>query len=236
MKIFAKIRFIYGALAIALPLGLFMVPGIYLFPSKKGYIMHTVNKWILWLLGAKLVISGERDPDANLFLFNHQGIIDIISIEAAENTNFRWVAKKEVFEMPIYGHLLRQGDMIAVDRSNKAGLLKLLKDVKESVESKHRAVVIAPEGTRAKGQKLLPFKSGPNFVANKLGLRVQPIVVTGSKWLLNEHDRTAHSSTVRLAYLPAFDAADAPKEWYEQVKSDMQKVIDEIYEKYGEER
>jgi 1-acyl-sn-glycerol-3-phosphate acyltransferase len=236
MKIFAKIRFAYGALAIALPLALIMIPGIWLFPKKKALIMHKVNSWILFFLGAKLVKSGERDPDANLFLFNHQGIIDIISIVAIENTNFRWVAKRELFKMPIYGWLLRLGDMIPVDRNNKAGLLKLLKDIKESIEVKHRAVAIAPEGTRAKGQKLLPFKAGPNFVANKLGMRVQPIVITGGKWLLDEDNFTAHSSIVRLTYLPAFNANEAPKDWYEKVKTDMQAAIDDIYEKYGEER
>ncbi len=92
-----------------------------------------------------------------------------------------------------FGRLLKKGDMISIDRSNKRGVIKLLKDIKESIEVKNRAVAIFPEGTRAKGQELLPFKVGGKLAADKLKLRVQPIVVTGSKWVLNEHNKTGHS-------------------------------------------
>ncbi len=236
MKTFAKIRFYWGAAVISLIVALGMIPLIYLFPRHKGTIMHTLNRTILRLLGARIVQKGHRDPDANLFLFNHQGIIDIITMEAIENTHMGWVAKKELFDTPIYGKLLQWGEMICVDRENKAGLIKLLKDAEEMVHEKHRAVAIFPEGTRAKGQKLLPFKAGAKLIANKLNLRVQPVVITGSKQLLNEHNRTAHSATVNVIYLPAFEAKDAPKEWYQEVKATMQATIDEEQERDGQER
>ena len=183
-------------------------------------------------MGAKLKTYGKRDKKANLFLMNHQGIMDIIALEAVENTHFRWVAKKELFETPWFGHLLKNGDMISVDRENKAGLIKLLKDAKESIEKKNRAVAIFPEGTRSSTQKLLPFKAGAKLVANKLNMRVQPIVITGSKYVLNEHNKTGHSGTIHIHYLDAFDVSDAPKDWYENVKSDIEKAIKE-YERKG---
>ncbi len=234
-KIFAKIRFYWGALVIATIVGGGMIPLIYLFPKYKGTIMHKLNRVILMLLGARIEKEGGRDPNANLFILNHQGIIDIITMEAIENTHFSWVAKKELFKMPWFGHLLRLGDMISVDRENKAGLIKLLKDAQNSLE-KGRAVAIFPEGTRAKDQKLLPFKSGTKLLASKLKMRVQPVVITGSKRLLNEHNQTAHNSTIKVTYLPAFDIADAPKDWYKKIQSDMQTVIDKEYEKFGRTR
>ncbi len=231
MKIYAKIRFYWGAFVISTIVALGMIPLITIFPKYKGTIMHKLNRAILFLMGAKLKAYGKRDEKANLFLINHQGIMDIIALEAIENTHFRWVAKKELFETPWFGHLLKNGDMISVDRDNKAGLIKLLKDAKESVEVKNRAVVIFPEGTRAKGQKLLPFKVGAKLIANKLNLRVQPIVVVGSKWVLNEHNKTGHSGTIHIHYLDAFDVKDAPKSWYEDVKEKMQEVIDKEEQK-----
>ncbi len=236
MKIFAKIRFAYSALMIALLLGAVMIPLSALFRSRASYWMHTINRLIIRVIGGRIEVVGTRDPQADLFLFNHQGIIDIIAVEASENLPWRWVAKKEVFEMPLYGHLLSLGEMIPVERDNKSSLISLLRYAKESKQTLHRPIVIAPEGTRAKGQKLLPFKAGANLIATKLGLRVQPIVITGSKQLLNEHDQTAHSATVRIIYLPAFDAKDAPKDWYEQTRADMQRIIDEEYSLHGHER
>ena len=236
MKTFAKIRFYWGAAVISLIVAGIMIPLIYLFPRHKGTIMHKLNSIILVILGARIETIGQRDPEANLFLFNHQGIIDIITMEAVENTHMGWVAKKELFETPWFGHLLEKGDMISVDRQNKAGLLKLIKDVEKLVHEKHRAFAIFPEGTRARDQKLLPFKAGTKFIAEKLKLRVQPVVITGSKWLLNEHNRTAHNATVKVIYLEAFNAADAPESWYTDLRERMQKVIDEEYETYGRER
>ncbi len=236
MKTFAKIRFYYGAAVISIVVAAIMIPLIYLFPAKKGTIMHTLNRFILLLLGAKLNTVGERDTKANLFLFNHQGIIDIIAMEAVENIHMGWVAKKELFDTPWFGLLLKKGEMISVDRQNKAGLLKLVKDVDHLVNQKHRSFAIFPEGTRAKGQELLSFKAGTKFIAEKLKLRVQPIVITGSKQLLNEHNRTAHNATVNIIYLDAFDADTASETWYQDLRETMQNVIDKEYEAFGRKR
>jgi len=230
---FAKIRFYWGAFVISFVVAAIMIPMIYIFPEKKGTIMHRLNRVILTLLGAKLKKEGERDPEADIYMINHQGIIDIIALEAIENTHFKWVAKKELFDAVWFGRLLKKGDMISVDRENKAGLVKLLKDVKKSIESGERAIAIFPEGTRSSGQKLLKFKSGPGFIASKLSLKVQPIVVTGSKYLLNEHDKTAHNSTVNISYLPSFTVDGSDPKWYDRLYDTMQKKIDEKYEKEG---
>ncbi|RRS30663.1 MAG: acyl-phosphate glycerol 3-phosphate acyltransferase [Epsilonproteobacteria bacterium (ex Lamellibrachia satsuma)] len=229
MKIFAKIRFYWAALVIAFVVGVLMIPLIMIFPKYKGAIMHHLNRVILFLVGGKLEQEGEMDPQANMIVMNHQGIVDIIGMEALQKSHLRWIAKKELFNMPWFGYLLRFGDMISLDRGNKAGLIKLLKDTKETVESKNRAIAIFPEGTRAKDQTLLPFKQGTSMIAKKLGLKVQPVIITGSKWLINEHDRTAHSSTIKYHYLPTIDVKEADKDWFEKLHDDMQKVIDDEY-------
>jgi len=235
MKTLAKIRFYWGAFVISSIISIFMIPLITIFPKYKGTIMHKLNRLILLLMGVKLKTYGKRDKKANLFLINHQGIMDIITMEAIENTHFSWVAKKELFETPWFGHLLKNGDMIAVDRDSKASLVKLLKDVKESIEKKDRAIAIFPEGTRSPTQKLLPFKVGAKMVAQKLNMRVQPIVITGSKYALNEHNKTGHSGTINIHYLEAFDVDKNDKEWYSKVKEEMEKVIEQDY-KNGIER
>jgi 1-acyl-sn-glycerol-3-phosphate acyltransferase len=229
MKIFAKIRFFWDAVVIALVIALIMIPMIILFPQKKGMIMHRLNKVIIFLIGGSIEKVGELDSNADMFVMNHQGIIDIIGMEALQKNHLNWIAKKELFEMPLYGALLRNGDMISVNREDKKGLLKLIKDVKASLEYKNRAIAVFPEGTRANGQKLLPFKAGTRFIAKKLGLKVQPVVITGSKHLLDEHDRTAHSSTVKYTFLPTVDVKSASSDWYEEMQRLMQKTIDDEF-------
>jgi len=230
MKIFAKIRFYISAFIIAFVTAVFLIPTLLLFPKFKGKALHFFNRLILFLIGGKIEQSGSMDPDAQMILMNHQGIIDIIAIEASSYTHPRWVAKKELFEIPWFGHALKAGGMIAVNRQNKAGLIKFIKDSKQTIEQTNRAIAIFPEGTRNPTQKLHSFKAGAKIVAEKLKLKVQPVIITGSKWLLNEHNKTAHNSTVKITYLPSFTVDKSDKQWYENLAATMQKEIDKELE------
>jgi 1-acyl-sn-glycerol-3-phosphate acyltransferase len=236
MKIFAKIRFYYGAATISFVAAGIMVPLMMIFRSKKSKILHYWNKIIIFFLGGKIVTHGSRDNSANMFVMNHQGIIDIIAIEAAEETNLRWVAKKQLFDAPWFGYLLKLPKMIEVDRENKSGLIKLLRDTSETKESGNRVIAIFPEGTRTDKQELLDFKGGTRIIANKLKLSIQPIVITNSKLLLNEHNKTAHTATVHITYLNTFTVNRKDKNWYQALQSQMQEKINQEKNNYERER
>ena len=229
MKIFAKIRFYWGAFIISFNTAVFMIPALMLFGKHKSTIVHHVNRLTLFMMGGKLQQEGIMDTSADMYVMNHQGIVDIIGLEALQNNHIRWVAKKELFEAPWFGNLLRHGEMISLDRANKAGLIKLIKDVKKSKEVYHRPVAIFPEGTRTDKQPLLNFKQGTNIIAKKLELKVQPIVITGSKWVLNEHVKTGHNGTVKYHFLPTISVDKNDKEWFDTLREDMQKVIDDEF-------
>ena len=229
MKIFATIRFYWGAFIISFNTAVFMIPALMLFGSYKSTIVHHINRLTLFMMGGKLEQKGVMDTSVDMYVMNHQGIVDIIGLEALQNNHLRWVAKKELFDALWFGNLLRHGEMISLDRSSKAGLIKLIKDVKESKEVYHRPVAIFPEGTRTDGQPLLKFKQGTNLIAKKLELKVQPIVITGSKWVLNEHIKTGHSGTVTYDFLPTVSVKSDDKEWFEKLRIDMQKVIDDEF-------
>jgi 1-acyl-sn-glycerol-3-phosphate acyltransferase len=236
MKIFATIRFYWGAFIISFNTAVFMIPALMLFGKYKSTIVHYINRLTLFMMGGKLAQTGTMDLDADMYVMNHQGIVDIIALEALQNNHLRWVAKKELFDALWFGNLLRYGEMISLDRGNKVGLIKLIKDVKVSKEVLHRPVAIFPEGTRTDKQTLLPFKQGTKLIANKLGLKVQPIVITGSKWVLNEHNKTGHSGTVHYKFLPTIDVQNADENWFEVLRDEMQKEIDNELSNFSRSR
>ena len=236
MKIFAKIRFYWGAFIISFNTAVFMIPALMLFGKHKSTIVHHINRLTLFMMGGKLEQEGIMDTGVDMYVMNHQGIIDIIGLEALQNNHLRWIAKKELFEAPWFGNLLRHGEMISLDRGNKAGLMKLIRDVKESKEIYHRPVAIFPEGTRTNKQPLLTFKQGTKIIANKLDLKVQPIVITGSKWVLNEHIKTGHNGTVKYQFLPTITVDKNDKEWFDTLRDDMQKVIDDEFNNHHRSR
>jgi len=238
MKIFAKIRFYYGAATISFIAAGIMVPLMMIFPKRKSTILHFWNKVIIILLGGKIITHGKRDNSVDMFVSNHQGIIDIVALEAAENSDIRWVAKKQLFDAPWFGYLLKLPKMIEVDRENKSGLVKLLRDAKETVNNTttHRVITIFPEGTRTDQQELLSFKGGTRIVAEKLQLTIQPIIITNSKKLLNEHNKTAHNATVHITYLEPFKVSKENKGWYDELRATMQASIDAEYNEHKRER
>ena len=237
MKIFAKIRFYYGSTVISFIAAGLMVPLMMIFPKRKSDILHYWNKVIIFLLGGKIISHGERDNSVDMFVSNHQGIIDIVSLEAESNTNIRWVAKKQLFDAPWFGYLLKLPKMIEVDRENKTGLIKLLRDAKETIEDDaKRTICIFPEGTRTDKQELLPFKGGTRIIAEKLELTIQAIIITNSKKLLNEHNKTAHNATVHITYLEPFQVSKSNKGWYDELRMTMQECIDNEYTEHKRER
>jgi 1-acyl-sn-glycerol-3-phosphate acyltransferase len=238
MKIFAKIRFYYGAAVISFIAAGIMIPLMLLWRNSTSNILHKWNRVIIYFLGGTITTHGQRDNSVDMFVANHQGIIDIIAIEAEINTDIQWVAKRQLFDAFWFGYLLKLPNMIQVDREDKSGLIKLLRDVKKTVndDTKRRIITIFPEGTRSDGQELLPFKAGTKIVAEKFELTIQPIIVTNSKKLLNEHNKTAHNAEVHINYLEPFKVSKTNKEWYNQLQEKMQNTIDKEYNEYKRER
>lgn len=237
MKIFAKIKFYYGAAVISFIAAAVMVPLMMILPKKKSSVLHYANRAILFLIGGKIISHGTRDNSVDMFVSNHQGIVDIISLEADKNTDIQWVAKKQLFDAPWFGYLLKLPKMIEINRENKSGLIKLLRDIQETTQAeKERIVSIFPEGTRTDGQNLLEFKGGTRIIAEKLELSIQPIVITNSKRLLNEHNKTAHNATVHITYLKPFKVSKENKGWYSELTNTMQNCIDTEFNEHKRER
>ena len=229
MKIFATIRFYWGAFIISFNTAVLMIPALMLFGRYKSTIVHHINSLTLYMMGGIALKKGTLDKSADMFVMNHQGIVDIIGLEAVQNNHMRWAAKKELFDTLWFGNLLVHAEQISIDRGGKSSLRKFISDVEESRDVYKRPVAIFPEGTRTDGQELLSFKGGTKLIAEKLGLKIQPIVITGSKKLLNEHNRTAHSAIVHYHFLDTIDVSTADKEWYTTLRDDMQKVIDDEF-------
>jgi len=229
MKTFATIRFYWGAFVISFNTAVLMIPTLMLLGKYKSTIVHHINSLTLWMMGGIALKKGKMDKSADMYVMNHQGIVDIIGLEAVQNNHVRWAAKKELFDTLWFGNLLKHAEQISIDRGSKSSLRKFIKDVEISRDILKRPVAIFPEGTRTDKQKLLNFKGGTKLIADKLGLKVQPIVITGSKKLLNEHNKTAHSAIIHYHFLPTIDVSKADKNWYDKLRENMQKVIDDEF-------
>ncbi len=202
---------------------------MYIFRNSTYKIRQIWAKMQTYLIGFKIIQKGKPNLEAKLILVNHQSLLDITSLEAIYPKDLCWVAKKEIRDIPLFGHILEAPKMIIIDRKNTRSLVKLVKEAKERI-SDGRVIAIFPEGTRGKGAKLSKFQKGPKFLAEKLNLKVQPVVVTNTRNIFDSQNFKAKSGTVTVTFLDLVDPKK-DKEWYEKTREDMQKVLTQENEK-----
>ncbi len=221
--IFNKIRAIFTLLQMAITVSVVIIL-MYFFKKKNRAIRQAWGKLQMKLLGITLEVQGEIDPNATMQMMNHQSIIDIVVFEYLHPKNIVWVAKKEIADIPWFGHILKAPDMIIVERENKSSLIKLLKDSKVKVDD-HRPILIFPEGTRSDGKKMRKFKAGTKMIAEKHNLLVQPVLIIGTKDILDSQNLSQKSGVVKIIYLPSVQAVRKTT-WYEETEENMREVFE----------
>ncbi len=184
----------------------------------------------MFLLGITLEVEGTLDDSCDLVIMNHQSLVDIIVIEYLHPKDLAWIAKKEISNLFFFGHIIKAPRMISIDRENKAGIIHMLKEAKDRL-SKGRPISMFPEGTRSTGKEMLKFKSGAAMVANKLNLKVQPLVIINTKDVLDSKKLTAKPGTVKVIYLDPIQA-DKKTDWFVETEKQMNEIFNKEMKKY----
>jgi 1-acyl-sn-glycerol-3-phosphate acyltransferase len=114
-----------------------------------------------------------------VFAANHRSQFDIFVLLAILPGDYGWVAKKSLFQIPIFGQAMTRLGNISVDRSNLKDAIKSLNEAADLIK-RGRSIIIFPEGTRATSRELLPFKKGVFIMAQKAGQPIVPISINGT--------------------------------------------------------
>jgi 1-acyl-sn-glycerol-3-phosphate acyltransferase len=174
------------AYTLFLPWTLFViVTGLPLSLMNPDYLHAYARLWGkvgLLFAGVSLVVEGrERIPKnrAVIYMANHQSNLDILALFAGLPGQFRWLAKEELFRVPLFGLAMRRSGYIPVDRSDRKRSIQSMAEAAERIHG-GTSVVIFPEGTRSADGKLLPFKKGGFLLAMQAGATIVPVTIVGS--------------------------------------------------------
>ncbi|ARR00730.1 lysophospholipid acyltransferase family protein [Campylobacter porcelli] len=193
-------------------------------PSSNLWVRRKWSRMQKFLIGYKIDIVGSPDPRANMIIANHQSMLDIMALEDIYPANICWIAKKEIEDIPFFGNVIRVPKMIPIDRKDPRSLPKIIKLAKDRI-SEGRVIAIFPEGTRGNGDKILKFKSGANMIANKLNLVVQPVLIIGSRKIIDSKSISVNSGTLKIIYMDIVDTSD--KNWLENTRVKMQNLLEQ---------
>ena len=184
-------RYIRAAIAfVAIPFLTLVVSSISLLviycfrlSQKKAQIGPQLwGRMICRLSGVKVKIEGleniSRD-ETYIFVANHVSQYDIFTFQGYFKHDFRWIAKKELFRIPVFGTALGYLGIIPIDRSKGRKVIKSLNRAAERIAA-GASVLIFPEGTRSPDGKMQDFKYGAILLAIKSGVPVVPIGFNGT--------------------------------------------------------
>ena len=163
--------------------------------DRDGRLAYRFSRFWTWAIlkigGVRLRIQGLEllDPKRQyVFIANHQSNIDMpVLVQSLVQFQLRWVAKKELLRIPLFGWALRASRHIIVDRSDRAKAIASLRQAREILK-RGLSVVFFPEGTRSSGGELLPFKRGGFVLALKTRTPIVPVTIKGSRSVLPKGD------------------------------------------------
>ncbi len=162
--------------------------------DKSGNNSHRIaGIWgasILRVAGIRVRVTGLKhiDPSRSyIYMANHQSNFDIPVLLAHLRVQFRWLAKIELFRIPLFGYAMKRAGYISINRTDFREAVKSLKKAAETIR-KGTSVVIFPEGTRSRDGLIHDFKKGGFVMAVDSKVPVVPVVLHGTRAIMAKED------------------------------------------------
>lgn len=196
----------------------------------EGPIYWTLSRiwcrWLLWASGTPVLMEGIEHLEVGrpqILVSNHTSWYDVLAIGAAVPKHFRFVAKKELARIPVFGLAWRLAGHISIDRSDRMSAIQSLARAGEVLRADNSIVVIFPEGTRSPTGDLLPFKKGAFMLALGAGVEIVPAAVVGSRRVLAKGDWLVHPGPIILR----IGAPISSDEYDEAMREELVEVVRE---------
>ncbi len=186
----------------------------------------------LWLAGAKLDVRRAPAPPEGpvIFACNHESALDIWVMFSIVPRSFRFIAKQELFRLPVFGWYMRLGGHIPVDRSNHQRAVASLAKAGDTVRA-GTSIVVFPEGTRSRDGHVQPFKKGSFVVAKQAGVPIIPIAISGSGAVTPSHRIAVYPGPIRVAAGDPVDPSAFPDK--ESLLAEVRRRIVDLHRSIG---
>jgi len=161
--------------------------------KKPDPLIRLWARSILRAAGVRVEVRGvERLPSCHcVMVCNHQSHFDVLVLVAELERHLRFVAKAELFKIPLFAHAMRATDNIKVDRrggeSDRRKLAEAIPAVRERMD-----IAFFPEGTRSPDGVLRRFKKGAAVLALSAGVPVVPMAVAGTRHIVPKGSLRIH--------------------------------------------
>jgi 1-acyl-sn-glycerol-3-phosphate acyltransferase len=160
-----------------------------LFDRSGDVVLRLARRWSRLVLGAagvelRVRFHADLDPKRPyVFMSNHLSTIDIWAMFLGVSLPFRFIAKKQLGQIPLFGWAMKAGRFIFIDRQNASSARRSIEEAATRIRN-GCSVVMYPEGTRSRDGRLLPFKKGGFHLAMSSGVEIVPVAIRGTRELM----------------------------------------------------
>ncbi|NVL89839.1 MAG: 1-acyl-sn-glycerol-3-phosphate acyltransferase [Desulfobacterales bacterium] len=204
---------------------------------------HLVGRFwgrsIIFVSRVKVSVQGLEHIDngaSYVYMANHQSMFDILALLGYLPVQFRWLAKMELFRIPVFGYSMARAGYISIDRSNRKSAYKSLQAAAQKI-AHGVSVVIFPEGTRSLDGRIKPFKGGGFYLAIRAGRPIVPVVICGSHHVMPKGTLCIRRGQIIISVNPPIETApynsNTKSVLMESVRSTMKRDLERIKARGG---
>ncbi len=190
--------------------------------GETEHVDHVIRFWAIAFLrlnGITYEVHEAFHPDPArpvIYVSNHRSNADIPVHFLAVPGDLRYLAKKELFGIPVFGTAIRKIGIVEIDRKAGAAFIGAIDSAMERAMARGHSIMVYPEGTRSSGPELKPFKKGAFHIAVAHELDVVPVTIVGTSEIWPPHTRVISSGHVEVTIhdpIPTagLDASDVAK-------------------------
>lgn len=220
--------------AATIPYSLLVIIGSYLGAGPRFYdsIPRRWARWILWATGARVSVIGAHNVAADraqVIVANHVSWYDVLALAAFTPKRYRFVAKKELARVPLFGHAWLAAGHIAVDRTDTQRAIASLDQAARTIRQDNSSIIIFPEGTRSATGSLQGFKKGAFVLALNNGIDIVPTAVIGTRNIMSRDSWRVRSGRIIVRFGTPVSTAGRDirdrDELIARVRSDMEQLL-----------
>ena len=198
--------------------------------STSQVIVSRALKGILWISGVKVDVSGVEHIPLDrpvLYVSNHRGIFDFVLAYTTVPNLTGFVSKIENKKLPFIRTWMEFLNCLFLDRENiKEGLKTILAGIEKIKEG--YSIFIMPEGTRNKGEGILPFHEGSFKLSQKTGCPIIPVAIANTDAAFEKHKPWIRKANVAIHYGKPIYMDELDKEDKKFVGAYSRKIIEDM--------
>lgn len=148
--------------------------------NRAERVMGWWGRAFVRLGGWKIRVEGMENLRSGgaVLVANHQSVADIPMLLSAFPRPVRFIAKRELGEIPLFGKAMAAAGNLFIDRDDPRDAVRMLREAGARLRDGW-LVVVFPEGTRSGDGSIGDFRPGAFHLARKSGAPVVPVYIDG---------------------------------------------------------